>query len=62
MAAICAHRTAGVDVKLPFEIVALNASTGRIARLVLSFFCLIRQDRAPRAGVRHRPVVGGDGS
>jgi hypothetical protein len=31
--AICAFRPAGIDVKLPFEIVALNASTGRIADL-----------------------------
>ena len=33
MAAICAQRTAGVDVNLPFQIAALDASIGRIARL-----------------------------
>jgi hypothetical protein len=34
----------------------------RKARLVLSFSRLIRQDRAPPVGQRHRPAVGGDGS
>ena len=36
--------------------------TGYGPRLVLSFSRLIRQDRAPPIGQRHRPAVGGDGS
>jgi hypothetical protein len=33
MTAICAQRTAGVDVNLPLQIAALDASIGRKARL-----------------------------
>ena len=40
----------------------MDASIGRKAPLVLSFSRLIRQDRAPPVGQRHRPAVGGDGS